>query len=67
MSTNNEFEYNALLVINESRTIDRLPDSLFMMSQYDTFFDHAQDDFSDSFWTGFNFMKLDSKVASMIE
>lgn len=66
VSTNHEFEYNALLIINESTSIDRLPTDQSLLGQDDTFFDKAQEDFADSFWTGFNFMKLDSDVAQLV-
>ncbi|GAB4231877.1 MAG: hypothetical protein Tsb0034_04410 [Ekhidna sp.] len=65
-STNHEFNYDALLVINESRTINQFPEDLEMLSMYDAFLEQAETDFSDSFWTGFNFMKLDTQVAQLL-
>lgn len=65
-STNHEFDYHALLVINESKVIDELPTDIAMMNVHDSFFEMAQEDFTDSFWTGFNFMKLDNKVAELL-
>ena len=66
VSTNNEYTYNALLVINESRTVATFPKDTSMLGVYDTFFQQAQDDFSDAFWAGFNFMKLDAEVAQLL-
>ncbi|MEO1256075.1 MAG: hypothetical protein AAFY41_14490, partial [Bacteroidota bacterium] len=65
-STNHKYDYKALLVINESRPITDFPEDIPLLSVYDSFFEEATSDFSDSFWTGFNFMKLDSEVAQMI-
>ena len=66
-STNHRYNYNALLVINESTPIDEMPDDIRMMNVHDSFFEMAQEDFSDSFWTGFNFMKLDNSVAQLLD
>ena len=66
-STNHEFNYHALLVINQSNPITALPEDIPMLDVYDSFFEQAQDDFTDSFWTGFNFMKLDSEVAQLVD
>ncbi len=66
-STNNEFNYKALLVINESTPISDLPEDVYLLSVDDFFFEEAQDDFSDSFWAGFNFIKLDTKVVRLID
>ncbi|WP_436515641.1 carboxypeptidase-like regulatory domain-containing protein [Ekhidna sp. To15] len=65
-STNNKYNYHALLVINESTPIDELPTNIAMMNVHDSFFEMVQEDFTDSFWTGFNFMKLDNKVTRLI-
>ncbi len=65
-STNNAYDYHALLVINESRVIEEIPSDISMMNIHDSFFDMAQEDFSDSFWTGFNFMKLDNDVTRLL-
>ncbi|MEP0987537.1 carboxypeptidase-like regulatory domain-containing protein [Ekhidna sp.] len=65
-STNHQYDYHALLVINESKVIDELPTDIAMMDAYDSFFEMAQEDFTDSFWTGFNFMKLDNNVARLL-
>ncbi|MEP1033469.1 hypothetical protein [Ekhidna sp.] len=66
-STNHTYNYHALLVINESTPIDELPSDLAMMNVYDSFFEMAQEDFTDSFWTGFNFMKLDNELAELLD
>jgi len=65
-STNHEFDYQALLVINESRTIDQLPSDISLLDHYDSFFYEAKEDFSDTFWVGFNFMKLDNSIKNLI-
>lgn len=65
-STNHEFEYNALLVINESKTIDHIPADVEMLDHYDSFFHEAKEDFTDTFWAGFNFMKLDDSMKKII-
>lgn len=66
-STNHEYEYKALLVINESRTISQLPLDTQMLDHKDSFFHEAKEDFADTFWSGFNFMKLDSKVTQLLD
>ncbi len=66
-STNHEYNYHALLVINQSNPITTLPEDIPLLDVYDSFFEEAQDDFTDSFWTGFNFMKLNSKVAQLVD
>lgn len=65
-STNHKYDYHALLVINESTVIDELPTDIRMMNVHDSFFEMAEEDFTDSFWTGFNFMKLDNKVSRLL-
>jgi len=65
-STNNEFDYKALLVINESRTIDQFPSNSEFLDHYDSFFYEAKEDFTDTFWAGFNFMKLDNSIQKLI-
>ena len=65
-STNHKYNYHALLVINEAKAIDELPADVSMMNVLDSFFEMAQEDFTDSFWTGFNFMKLDNKVSRLL-
>jgi len=65
-STNHKFEYNALLVINESNTIRHIPKDDSLLNAEDAFFSKAQDNFNDSFWAGFNFMKLNSTVAQLL-
>ena len=65
-STNHEFSYKALLVINESNTINGLPSDIEMLDQYDSFFYEAKEDFADTFWAGFNFMKLDHSMKKLI-
>ncbi|MEO9869898.1 carboxypeptidase-like regulatory domain-containing protein [Ekhidna sp.] len=66
-STNHEFDYNALLVINESKAIDEFPEDIYLLTQHDSFFEEAQDNFSDTFWEGFNFMKLGTKASANLE
>ncbi len=66
-STNHTYNYHALLVINESNVIEEMPSDISMMNIYDSFFDMAQEDFTDSFWTGFNFMKLDNTVSRLLD
>ncbi len=66
-STNHKYDYHALLVINEAKVIEELPSDASMMNVLDSFFEMAQEDFSDSFWTGFNFMKLDNQVARLFD
>lgn len=65
-STNHTYNYHALLVINESKIIDELPSDIEMMDVHDSFYEMAQEDFTDSFWTGFNFMKLDNHVSRLL-
>ncbi|NQZ76238.1 MAG: hypothetical protein HRT61_09020, partial [Ekhidna sp.] len=61
-SLSKNYNYEAILVINESKVISEVPDMELAMNIDDSFFENAEDDFSDSFWTGFNFVKLDSKI-----
>lgn len=65
-STNHAFEYEALLVINESNTIAAIPSDLEMLDHYDSFFYEAEEDFTDTFWAGFNFMKLNDSMKKLI-
>lgn len=65
-STNHTYQYDAHLVINESEPINYLPNKYGLLDQSDSFFEEAEDNFSDDFWTGFNFMKLDSNIADLM-
>lgn len=65
-STNHEFNYKAHLIINESDKIDSLPREMEMLSEYDFFFHEATEDFTDAFWVGFNFMKLDHSMEKLV-
>ncbi|MEO9483955.1 MAG: carboxypeptidase-like regulatory domain-containing protein [Ekhidna sp.] len=65
-STNHTYNYHALLVINESTVIEEIPSDVSMMDVNDSFFEMAKEDFTDSFWTGFNFMKLDNNVTQLL-
>lgn len=53
------YTYEALLVVNESKVTNKLPDTTRLLTKDDSFFHEAEDDFSDTFWKGYNFMKLD--------
>ncbi|MBV6647185.1 MAG: carboxypeptidase-like regulatory domain-containing protein [Cyclobacteriaceae bacterium] len=52
-----QFEYESLLVVNESKVVTDPPEMQKVLSDRDTFF-QAAGDFSDDFWKGFNFVKL---------
>lgn len=65
-STHNEFNYHALLVVNECFSVVEIPsESRFLNSQH-SFFEEAEEDFSDTFWKGYNFMKLDVESAQLV-
>lgn len=66
ISTHNEFNYHALLVVNECFSIDEIPNEYRLLSSQHSFFEEAAEDFSDSFWNGFNFMKLDVESAQLV-
>lgn len=63
---NQDYTYNALLVVNESRATEDIPEDTFLLTEYDSFFHEAQDDFSDSFWDGYNYIKLDVASAHLV-
>ncbi|MEQ9405314.1 MAG: hypothetical protein RIM99_17125 [Cyclobacteriaceae bacterium] len=53
------YTYNALLVVNETKPADYMPMDVNMLSEQHSFFHAAEEDFSESFWEGYNHMKLD--------
>lgn len=61
-----DYTYNALLVVNESRVTNDLPEDTFLLNEHDSFFHEAEEDFSDSFWDGYNYMKLDVASAHLV-
>lgn len=66
LSIGNNFEYKAILVINESKTIDEIPNNPNYLTSFHSLFDEAKEDFSDSFWEDFNFVKLDMKSEQLL-
>ncbi len=54
-----DYSYNALLVVNETAPTNDMPLGGYLLSEEDSFFYEAQEDFSDTFWEGYNFIKLD--------
>ncbi|WP_424962131.1 carboxypeptidase-like regulatory domain-containing protein [Ekhidna sp.] len=66
VSTHNEYSYHALLVVNECFLIDEIPNEYRLLNSQYSFFEEASDDFSDAFWNGFNFMKLDVESAQLV-
>ncbi len=62
-----DYTYNALLVVNESRVTDDLPEDTFLLTEYDSFFHEAEEDFSDSFWDGYNYIKLDVESSDFLK
>ncbi len=62
-----DYTYNALLVVNESRVTNDLPEDTFLLNEYHSFFHEAQEDFSDSFWDGYNFIKLDIESTNFLK
>jgi len=61
-----DYTYNALLVVNESRVTSDLPEDIFLLNEHHSFFHEAQEDFSDSFWDGYNYIKLDLASAHLL-
>ncbi len=62
-----DYTYNALLVVNESRVTNDLPEDTFLLTEYDSFFHEAKEDFSDSFWDGYNYIKLDVESSDFLK
>lgn len=60
------YDYSALLVVNESTPTTNVPISKNLLSENHSFFDEADDDFSDSFWEGYNYVKLDVESALLL-
>ena len=54
-----DYSYDALLVINETTPRDDIPVNDYLLSEEDSFFHEAEEDFSDSFWDGYNFIRLE--------
>lgn len=54
-----EYRYTALLVVNETTPANAIPQEKGLLSENDSFFHEAADDFSEAFWEGYNHMKLD--------
>lgn len=54
-----EYVYTALLVVNETTPASVIPQGKELLSENDSFFHEAADDFSEEFWEGYNHMKLD--------
>lgn len=60
------YTYQALLVVNESKAISEVPSNNFLMDESHSFFHEAAEDFSESFWEGYNFIKLDVESSQQI-
>ncbi|MEM9327576.1 MAG: carboxypeptidase-like regulatory domain-containing protein [Bacteroidota bacterium] len=59
------YTYNSLLVVNESEIVTEVPHFDIVLGDRDVFYD-AAGDFSDEFWTGHNYIKLNkSELSSM--
>ncbi len=59
------YTYNSLLVVNESEVVVEEPHFDIVLGDRDVFYD-AAGDFSDEFWTGHNYIKLNkSELSSM--
>jgi hypothetical protein len=63
---NEDYTYEALLVVNESRPSYEIPRTAYLMDANHSFFHEAKNDFSDSFWDGYNYIKLDVESAALV-
>ena len=61
-----EYSYQALLVANKTALTKDLPEDRELWDEKHSFFYNAQEDFSDSFWDGYNFIKLDLEATETL-
>jgi len=54
-----DYNYTALLVVNETTPANEIPEQKGLLGENDSFFHEAVEDFSEAFWDGYNHMKLD--------
>lgn len=65
---NENYHYQAFLLINEILSTNETPNHKGLLNPKHSFYYAAEDDFSDSFWAGYNYMKLDvASLALLIE
>ena len=61
-----EYIYDALLVVNEVDSMTEFPSVDTYMDENDLFFHEAEDNFSEEFWAGYNYIKLDVESSEMM-
>ncbi|MEP0365667.1 MAG: carboxypeptidase-like regulatory domain-containing protein [Cyclobacteriaceae bacterium] len=62
---NKTYDYSALLVNNDISSPEGVPVLDSVIGKKDIFFDQASFDFTDSFWKGFNYIKLTAEEQGM--
>ena len=64
---NKDYSYDALLVVNETvSSVDAPVDTAFL-GENDSFFNEAAEDFTEEFWAGYNYIKLDVEATHQIQ
>lgn len=59
LCSKNQYEYSATLVMQHLRVLAEIPDHYDYIDKDGSLFDHAGDDFTENFWTGFQELKHD--------
>jgi hypothetical protein len=60
-----KYTYNALLVVNKATPLKHIPANLQYLDRDDSFFAQASNNFKDSFWDGYNYLKLDANSTKL--
>lgn len=67
LCSQNTYTYSATLVMQHMRVLSEIPDHYDYIDKDESLFKHAEEDFSEDFWSGYQHLKMDVDSEHVVE